>query len=531
VGLFQQIHRKAHDKAVFIAGGPARTRALSLGDARALLTPTALFWALGLLIYGSIAVHAAGGHFLDQTARDIWPHLAVLKTLITDPVNPVNPFIPTQDTSRQFHPYWVGIALVARLLSWNEWQAFAFAGFFSAGVLLSGIYTFGLAFYRDTRGPLALLVAMVFGWMYPIAHTGYHSPSALLEGIAYPATLLIGLSLIFGALVIRTLERPGLALLLAPLASLMFAIHQLGAGMAFVLAGWLALLWPESRARNRAVALGSMGVGLLASTLWPYFNPIEAVIRTGNVTWTGDFDFYGPILLGSAFVPSVLGLLGLFSRDFGHRSRPIVAALVTYVGIFMLGRFGIAIATRFLMPAVLMLHIGLGALLIVLSRRWSNYSSGRQLAVFGIGMAILSAFVITSSLSFQFQSEGAHQDGNNYVSALALTRDIPDMQPVAVYDVAVWPIVATGQRALSEPWPEPGISQLAERQAVTERLFDPALDRQQRVALAKNWGVKVLIMHSRGALRKEMPARLVETLAEQSVRQERSGPFLRFDLY
>ena len=70
------------------------------------------------------------------------------------------------------------------------------------------------------------------------------------------------------------------------------------------------------------------------------------------------------------------------------------------------------------------------------------------------------------------KAAAARQDGSNYASALALTRDIPDMQPVAVYDVAAWPVVATGQRALSEPWPEPGIPDLAIRQAATEQLFD-----------------------------------------------------------
>ncbi|MGH9808369.1 MAG: hypothetical protein ACRD9W_14130, partial [Terriglobia bacterium] len=93
------------------------------------LGPTALFWICGLVFYGAIAAQAATGHFLDQSSRDISQHLAVLKALIADPIHPVNPFIPTSDSSRHFQPYWVSVALLARLLGWNEWQAYAFASF------------------------------------------------------------------------------------------------------------------------------------------------------------------------------------------------------------------------------------------------------------------------------------------------------------------------------------------------------------------------------------------------------------------
>ena len=51
--------------------------------------------------------------------------------------------------------------------------------------------------------------------------------------------------------------------------------------------------------------------------------------------------------------------------------------------LFALGLFGVLIATRFLMPAVLMLHIGIGALLIAIGRGWREYSKRRQLILFG----------------------------------------------------------------------------------------------------------------------------------------------------
>src|SRR3712207_5213272 len=114
--------------------------------------PNLIFWAAGLLVYGLAAWHFTGGHFLDQISRDLWQHLASLKALIADPVHPANPFVTTDEGSRHFHPYWVSVALVARLFGWNEWQAIGFAGFVSAGALLAGIHVFGRAFYRTDWG-------------------------------------------------------------------------------------------------------------------------------------------------------------------------------------------------------------------------------------------------------------------------------------------------------------------------------------------------------------------------------------------
>lgn len=511
--------------------GREPARALRIGAARLSLGPTAIFWICGVLIYGGAALNAASGHYLDQTGRDIWQHLAVLKALIANPFHPTNPFIPTADPSRHFHPYWVGVALLARLFGWNEWHAYGFAGFVSAGVLLSGIYSFGRSFYQDRRGPLALLTAMVLFWVVPNGHTGYHSPTTLIEGIAYPAALLIGLSFHLWALVIGAFPRPRLAWAVAPLAALMFATHQLGAVIGFIAAAWLILLWPAGKLRVRAALAVALAAGIAISTAWPYMNPLTAVLRPGNSSWTGAVNFYSRLYLFGALVPQVIGLAGLLHPDFRRRSLPLLAALGTYILLFLLGLAGVLIASRFLMPAVLMLHIGVAALLIAVARRWSDLGKRVQLALFGLLLLIVYAYAGCSLILLRDEAASARKDGNNYVEAQALTADIPDMQPVAVYDIAVWPVVATGQRALSEPWPEPGIPNLAVRQQATERLFDPTLERRQRIALARRLGVRTLIMHERGALRRTMPPRLIETLREQSVNRERAGPLLRFDLY
>ncbi|HEX6376273.1 MAG TPA: hypothetical protein VFZ91_11200 [Allosphingosinicella sp.] len=493
-------------------------------------SPNLCFWAAGLLVYGLAAWYFASGHFLNQSSRDLWQHLATLRALIENPFDPANPFVATAEGSRHFHPYWVSVALLAKTVGWNEWQAIAFAGFVSATTLLAGIHAFGRAFYRTPWGPLALLVAMSLGWSLPVSHTGYHSLGTLIEGVAYPATLLIGLSLLLWALVIRILERSAPAWPIVPLAAFMFATHQLGAGIGFLAAGCFILLWPEGSLRARAAIAAAIAGGLLLAAAWPYHSPFEAIARTGNPSWSGGIDFYGPTEMFGAFVPALAGLWGLRHPRFARAAPPVLAAFAAFAGIFALGGFGLLIATRFVMPAVLMLHIGLGALLLVLARDWPTLCRPAQLALFALAAALLQIFALFAYTTLTAERLVARKMGSAYDAALALTRDIPDSRPVAAYDVAAWPIVATGQRVVSVPWPEPMIDGLAARQAAAERLFDPALNRGQRLRLARAWGATTLVLDRKGPLRRPMPEGLLEALEAQSVRRAESGRFLRFDL-
>jgi len=254
--------------------------------------PTALFLIAALIILGGCATNAALGHWLHQSSRDLWQHLSALRSLTADPLHPENPFVNSAEPSRQFHPYWVAMALLARLFHWSPMQAIAVASYLCAIVLGWGFYAFGRAYFRSAWGPLVLLLCCTLAWSLPISHTGYINVATLIEGASYPAPMLVGLSMLLWALVIRSFEKPRLVWAVAPLAALMFTTHQLGAGIGFIVALSLALGWPTGSLRHRIMIGGAIAVGVGLSSLWPYFNPIEAVVRAGNPTWRHGIDFY-----------------------------------------------------------------------------------------------------------------------------------------------------------------------------------------------------------------------------------------------
>jgi hypothetical protein len=87
-------------------------------------------------------------------------------------------------------------------------------------------------------------------------------------------------------------------------------------------------------------------------------------------------------------------------------------------------------------------------------------------------------------------------------------------------------VVAAGQRVLSVPWPEPGIADLAERQAMTEALFDTALSPAARRAMAEELGIRVLITD-----RRYVSPDLLEALAEMAISASQDGTLHRFDVW
>lgn len=464
------------------------------------------------------------GVFLpDQPAnRDVWQAAAAIKALIDNPWSPTNPFIAAGDSSRHFQPYWLSLALIARSHGLDHLSTLGLAAYFSLTVMAVGIFVFARAYWTSRWAPLILLLTMVLGWLLPLIHTGFHSPLTLLHGAAYPATLLIGLTLILWASAIHALNRTWFTIVIFGLAALMFTTHQLGAAIGFIGAACLAALHGNSTLRTRGVILASMLAGIAVSALWPYHNPIALVLVGSTSSWDGGPNFYGLTFMSAALIPSALGLIGLIMM---RENRAMLAAFALYFALYLTGLLGIQIAARFLMPAVLVLHIGLAAIIIE-----SLVGEARDRIIRPqFILAAVPVFALTLALVlWRYGDSGietAEDSLSPYAAAIRLTDDIAGDRPIAAYSIAVWPIVATGQRAYSVPWPEPAIRDLSQRQQANRQLFDPALARQQRQQLASDMGVRFVFVDVR-----YVPSSVFDALERQASASEQAGFYVRFDL-
>lgn len=495
-------------------------------------SPTFLFVLAAVLILGACATRAAMGHWASQPNRDLFQHMAALRSLIADLRNPSNPFVNTHETSRHFNPYWTAMAVLARVFDWTIATAIGVASFLSLSVLAFGYFLFGRTYFRSEWGPLALLLCSLLAWSMPISHTGFVNIPTLVEGAAYPAVLLVGLSLILWAWIIRAFDCPAYSFGVGALCALMFSTHQLGAGLGFIVGTFLISFWPNGTMKRRATLLIAMGVGIAAATFWIYYNPVEAVIRAGNPTWSGGVEWYTPKYLLGILIPSALGIFGLMRPYVPGTGRPLLLALPVLVCGFASGAFGFLTGTRFAPTAALLLQIGLAAMLVRFLENPEKHGDRFKLALAGTAFGTLLFQAIALGLIlYPIEYRDEQRFGSVLAAGIVLTDDIPDTREVAAFDVAAWPLVATGQKVLSVPWPEPFISDLSERQRKIDRLFDIRISRAQRVALAKQYGVQTLILDWRfGAMHRWRRWQL-KTLALQSIAVRRSGPMFRFDLY
>lgn len=501
------------------AGIPAG--APTAGAAPRLHPAVVLYVVAALATLGLAAVMSATTMAINDINTDIWQHLAALGALMSDPAGPANPFVASEESSRHFHPLWVGLAWIGRALGLSPWDVLGLASALSMGVLAAGILTFARAYFASPWAPLALLAAMMAGWAIQPHHTGFHSFHTLLYGAAYPATFLIGCSLLLWGLAIRSLGRAWIAALLLPLTAIMVATHQLGAAIGLIGAGSFILLWPEGRPRARLRAALAIVAGVGLSMLWPYHSPLALVLSPGNSSWEGGPNFYNPAYVALFTLPVAFGVLGL--RD--ERGRAVLAAIAVFGCAYLVGLTGAQVAGRFLMPIVLCLHIGVAAVLLRLFAHPRVTALPSPVRVVALGLSC--AVWLGASLSAYPARDGLFrgQTSAPYAAALALTADIPDHEEVAAFDLTAWPVVGTGQRVHSVPWPEPGIADLAARQAATERLFDPALTAETRAAEAETLGIRTLIADRRIA-----PPEVLSALATQALHIAEEGTLIRFDL-
>lgn len=500
-----------------------RLDAVPRAPAEERVLPALAFLLAAAAILGTAAFHSAQDIAAEGPNRDIWQHAAALIALMENLSDPSNPFVAGPETSRHFHPLWVAFAAVGRAFDLSVWQLLGAASAVSMALLALGILLFSRAYFRVPWAPLVLLLTLTAGWLIQPQHTGFHAFHTLLYGAAYPATAMIGATLILWALTIRALEAPAARAALAPLllTAVMFTTHQLGAVIALIGAGSFALFQPGAGLGRRLLLAASLLAGVILSVAWPYYSPVGLILTPGNSSWEGGFPFYRPLLLAVILIPAAAGLFGLG----GARARPLLAALLAYGLLYLYGLTGPQVAGRFLMPAALVLQVGLAALLLRLVA-----SRPRRLppVVTVAAVALLvPAWVATSVSIFGTRADPPPPDGLTYHEAAhRLTADIPDTEEVAARGILAWPVVGTGQRVLSVPWPEPGIPDLAERQAATEALFDPALDREARIARARAAGVRTLLA---SAYRPDDPA--IVALRDQAAAVTEAGPYLRFDLY
>jgi hypothetical protein len=472
------------------------------------MTPaTTVFVAAAALGYGAILLFSLGRPItLAFANKDAWQHLAALQALIDHPWRPGNPFVSTPEASRLYGPVHVAGALVARALGLPALGAYGLIAGFNLLALALGQWLFGRAYFRSPWGPVALLAAMTAGWWVSFIHTGFHSTLSLVEGAEYPATTGVALGLVLWGLTLRLLAEPRWSLAYPLLVAVLLANHPLSAAIAFVGAACLGLLESGGlAARVRIAVMGAAGCALAAA--WPYANPFAIMKDGASAAYTASIDFYAPSVLAMTLWPAAVGMFGL---------RRSTAAMLALYGIgFLAGLHGLALAHRFLMPAVLTLHIGLAALLL---RFWPT--PWRRVLI--VAAAVSVAVQLVAGAQYVRYATGGWRDSGDL---LAHARALRLQGVVAADGFAAWPVVANGIKVIATPLPDPVIHDQVQRQADNAAVFAPATPAAVRLQILRRYGARSLVVDTDFARPGE-----VQALDGFACRIATSGPLIRYDV-
>ena len=470
-----------------------------------------------MLIGGAAVFIATSWHMYHFASADLWQHLAALNAIIENPLHPSNPFVDSDQPSRLFGPYWILIGAICSLAGLTASQGFVLGSILNLALLAVGIWILGCAIHGGPRGALALLAAMLGGWLLGPNFTGYHDPLTLLSSSGYPAIAAVAACLIIWGLSVQYMRAATAGIAIPVIVALAFATHPLGTSVGLAGAGAIAIFTPDQALARRAKLLGLLGLGLAGALAWPYFNPLQVVGTAGSARWGVGIDFYDPLWIAASLFPAMIGFVGLLRREM----RPFLLLFAACSLGFAIGATPYFVAGHRLLPfSALILHIGLSFVLLDLfAGRSRKAKVGQALAVYAV---VIQSFWTATKLE-EMRAQG-ERDGNLLVAATQLTQGTDG--GFAGLSSAAFPIAASGRRVLSTPFAEPLVQDFEQRQAATEALFDPSLDAIQRAQLARRHGVRYLVVDARYS-----PPILRQRLAAGSIGVKRSGVLLRYQLY
>ena len=472
-----------------------------------------------------------------EGGTDYWEHSATLHALIENPFHPRHPHLAIDAGSPRFGPQFLLVALIARALHENALQAMTLAAALNMLLFLCGIQVFFRSYFRHPLAPLYGLLVMFGAWWHAFHYSNVYELSVLFAVASFPSTTALGLTLLGFALTVRLLRgevrRTKLWLLvLGVWAAAVFIIHPLTAMMSLSGALLLALAEPTASWRLRFQVALAVVVGCGLSHFWPYFSP-WVVLRGGHgrsADWAeqslqqaADLQvkrrlhlFYQPkgllMTLGLGCIPLLALPYFLRRRKRWFVALGTLSMLVPFVANMFVE---IPLGHRFVLLAIVYLHIGMVALLL----RMTPGHSGTFRLLRNRYLGIVSGVLIAALLLFFFghgvQVAQGRIDQARFLEGREsqLVRDMRNLASIAGDGAVVlaspalsWPVPTFGPKVVVLFHDDPLVPDAVERENSVRRFLGPAAsDEERRMILARYGVTHVLLRRERGA-----PVRFLE---------------------
>lgn len=469
--------------------------------------PDALFLVIAVVAGGWVSfVNLFDPINIYSYGRDVWHHMAVLGALMDFPFDPANPHVVSDAPSRTFTPwYWV-LALMGKALGLSPLKVLGMSALFTMGLLAGGVWLFARAYYRRRWAPAVLLAVMLGVWTLNFGWAGFYNFTTLVFSASYPFAIVFAAGFFAWWAVVKALERTARPLpwliVIGFLTAVSFATHQLQAGLTLGGIGVFALFHGQADVRRRVEILAAAGLGLAASMLWPFYNPLALVRFASLPGWNtaemwDNRSFYIAMTGISAF-----GVLGFYDWE---RRRPRLELVAGGLGLALAfgggQMLGVSLSHRFFPFLMLFLHLGLIWLLLARAAL-RGPGLGPYLARFGHGvLAVAVGLLFAYNMALgatnyrvykQFSRgeitvEGKHRAPRILESAREVVAMTGPDAVILGYQEAAYPPQALGVKVVAIPRPFPLTPDMAERQAAAFEFFQPETTRSEREAIIERY--------------------------------------------
>ena len=244
--------------------------------------PVAVYIAMASVVGVLLAVQTVNEQFSD----DVYQHLAALRELSANPLDPASPFVAAPDTTFLYSPYAVALGLLGKVVGVDPLDLLSIGAAVNLALLLSGLWLFSRSFSAQRWAPHLTLFFSLLAWgVDSWRWSGFLGLNSIGFGLGYPSMFATGLALLALAGLCRwfSSENTWTIVGVAGAAAMIALTHQFTA-MWFAIAA-IAIVATQPPAVLRARVVWLLAAGVLAITLtllWPYYSVLALVSHTSE---------------------------------------------------------------------------------------------------------------------------------------------------------------------------------------------------------------------------------------------------------
>ena len=296
-----------------------------LGFAMRLISFTAAFVVIG---FGISNLH------IETTYVDLWQHLAAVRALAHDPIDPAPLFVEVPYEVHLYTPYHLTWAIAMAVGQLNIWTLIAAMGLANLLLFMVGCHCLARTIIGDARLDFAVFVALLTFWGTPVWWSGVYSLGQIALQAAYPSFFALSVAMIVGAQYFEPARRSNLWQCgFAIVISIIFVSHPITCVYLLVFLAFKVLLKPVLKFGDLVLAAWPPAIGIAIGLAWPYFSVPSLIFETSATPGAfGDLGvFYMNPLAQIGF--AVLGVLAvpMFKRSQPVRLLTIFLLVMTFV--------------------------------------------------------------------------------------------------------------------------------------------------------------------------------------------------------